>query len=221
MSQQSDDPIPRDAKGRFPKGYTPSVRRRKGSKNKVPASVKEAMARAAKELGAQYAEGDPDVLKAFFVRLGQQKIEALAGHLVHGSVPRATTPEEDKVSGALIDTINIVSIPSGEFVCDFAEAEVYRKLKSFPGLLEPLLALMNAALFLEIPAPVEMSTSDAALLERMARLPGATTGLRRLLVSYLNAAEEMEKKRQERAAIEVPLSPDLTNVTPLHRPPAA
>jgi hypothetical protein len=108
---------PRLANGRFPKGYVPPVRRRKGSKNKIPKSVKEAINRAAMEVGG----GD---LTEFFAQLGRMKLEALAAHVVHANVPKATT-EESAASAGCINTLVVVSVPRGASYCSSSGKIVY------------------------------------------------------------------------------------------------
>jgi hypothetical protein len=72
-----------------------------GSKNKIGISVKEALDQAAARIGED--------LVGFFEMAGRQKLEALGGWIVHGSVPKAK--DTDDISGPRINltlTVHVI-----------------------------------------------------------------------------------------------------------------
>jgi hypothetical protein len=71
--------------------------------------------RASAIIGADFIKGDEDAMTAFFVQLGRQKLDALAGYIVHGNIPKAREPEPGTASGGHVGTLNILAIPSGQY----------------------------------------------------------------------------------------------------------
>jgi hypothetical protein len=213
------EPAKKPHAGQFKKGHAPTGGRPKGSRNKIPRTIHAALNRSAEARGEALATGDQTALEAFFSQLPSER---LADCLIRANVPRATVPERDTAPGPSVESIAIVSVPHGMFVCDFQEAETLRKLRAFPSLLDALHGILNSAMHGDPPQAIETTVSEADLLTRLSALPETRAGLRWLLNSILTVAEIESEKRRARTLVVLP--DDATNVVALKRsgdPPAA
>jgi hypothetical protein len=175
--------IDRNRRGQFVKGNPgppPEAKRKKGQQNLIPRTAKEALQRAVEAIGAdgQGRGGAP----GFLERGGRDDPSFLAAAYIRACVPPAKDPEPG-AGEAVSVTINIASIPAGQFLVDnekyrLVNAASARLLAEFGPDGQPLPVIERPEP--DPPAPPGDETPDEPVLPKRAELdPGVHVSQRR------------------------------------------
>jgi hypothetical protein len=144
-SNPREHKIPR--KGQFVKGHKKLGGRKKGSKNRVTADLRQQTLDAAAELGGK--EG----IKGFVKMAGRAKSDALLA-IISKLIPRAQLPMDGAIpdSGDKIETITVVGVPPGARIDPVTDEIIY------PDGVRP--ASVPYAPFISTPEPPAVELSE-------------------------------------------------------------